>query len=438
MGRTDHTELVRGSDGRAAAQAAGAAIGATLHRVDPEPEASFVERLRGWDQRRRAAAEAGGCAQILALEPLRIRFGPRWPSIRDKVHTVIGLCLERGLGDADAYVPLGDDLYLLLFGRHDREQGATRARLIAADATARLFGTNPGGTCIAVRPLPLAPAAVVEGATSAEALVERIAEAERPIESRERRLWRELLPGLRPCYAPVLSLRKGLVSIYRAELVDARGTPAAELLEERQGQALRPELDLCLLHHARRALPGLAGRGRKPLLMVPVHYDTVAGMGPRRPYVGLCRRLPSNAWRRLVIELVGLPESLPHRRVQEIVGYLKPFAAGVVCRGAAVPARPERFAHCGVVGLALEAGTLPEHVDGAFDRLRMLAEAARRHRLESMLLGIEDRRLARLAREARIGYLSGPALHAPLERPGRALRLARARAEPQALAGGSA
>ncbi|WP_159715939.1 hypothetical protein, partial [Geminicoccus flavidas] len=76
------------------------------HWLDPGRPNVFrqrLEELRGLQQRAGGHPDLG-CVQMLDLEQVRLRFGRRWPALRDKALQFVAAALERALGDQDLYL----------------------------------------------------------------------------------------------------------------------------------------------------------------------------------------------------------------------------------------------------------------------------------------------------------------------------------------------
>ena len=127
------------------------------HRLDPGRPELFRERLEELRalQQRAGGHPDSGCVQMLDLEQVRLRFGRRWPALRDKALQFVVAALERALGDQDRYLLAdGDRIHLLCSGL-PHEDVRRRAQLLAGAITERLCGINPGGAGVRVRSAPV-------------------------------------------------------------------------------------------------------------------------------------------------------------------------------------------------------------------------------------------------------------------------------------------
>ena len=363
--------------------------------------------------------------QVIDLSRLRQRLGSRWPALKERVLEVIQGTITRELGANDLCIAGGDgQLYLLRVGP-ERAELARHSELLAAEATARLCGTIPGGAAIRVHTHPFDLDRNLADITSTAALRTRLEHCTEPPESSgsaslERRLQSRFRPLLNP--------RKRLVSAYQlAGYVLGSGdilTPFRLARPADVDDASAAELDQWSLKEALRALtppPARAAIG----LVIQVHYPTVAAMRWREGYIRLCRQLPPDSGRRLIFEVLELPAWLPQARVRELMAYLRPFCGAIIVRLRTPSTSVEHLVATGIRGLSL-AGTSAETDPSAPPTdIRRLADLARSRAMRSLVAELDAPSGARTAMAAGIDYIGGDALMPPLRQPQRPLLLGR-------------
>ncbi len=446
-----------GCSGRAIAAAFALHPPRTGHGLDPRDPGRFAARLEAF-RRHHAALPAPrlvGGLQLLDIEELRLRFGNRWPALREKAYQIVEGSLARRLGPHDLYVALEGDRFHLLVTDIDRLAAERRGRFIAAEITARLCGMVPGGVACRLRTTGFDLVAGLAGIAGPGALEARIEAFERQVDEAELALFTVSEPAIEALYQPVLNVRKRLVTGYAL-------TPMLDAGAGRRGvQALCPSslngvfdaaLDRWSIARAAQALP--AGR---TTVRIELHYATLAAMRHREKLMLACRRLPGGAARRLVIEITGLPASLPQARVRELVSYLRPFTVAVLVRlepdllAASVtvdgtspkaPLPTDHLQTSGVAGISVvlraarspteDATGPPDHVPTAAGTeegppaaavLAGLAALGRAAGLRTSVVIDSGVDAARAAMGAGCHYLAGEALMPLTARPGRAIRL---------------
>jgi hypothetical protein len=244
---------------------------------------------------------------------------------------------------------------------------------------------------------------------------------------------------MQPWFRPTIHLRKGLVSAYHMApmLAAAEGgaggpQPLASLCPTSLNGVFDAEADNWAIQQVAPLLPGRAGDGRRgpgsggAAIIVPLHYETLAAMRFREPFLALCRQLPRGSSRRLILELLDLPPGLPQSRVRELMAYVKPFCLGMLARLPHDVIYAEHLVSCGIVGLSADLGPLDPEAPAARETLHMLAEAARAQRMRSYLVAASSVRLCHQALRAGIDQLNGDAFMPLVPQPGRAILAGRA------------
>jgi hypothetical protein len=425
--------------------------------LDPEQPHAFAERLEAFRQHHRSLPEPRGKGGLFILDIAELgrRFANRWPRAREKAYQLVEASFARRLNPSDRYVALHGERFLLLLTDIERADAELLARRLAGDITERLCGMIPGGVACRLHATTLDPDTGLAGVTSLAELEARLATAEAPADNPSDAAMAELTATLEAIYKPVLNVPKRLVSIYALEpeltgAHDGRPPVVGQTAGTEETTAARDRWAVGQAAHA------LAMASFRAAVLIRISYTTIAGMRHRQPLMLACRRLPSHARRRLLIEIEGLPPSLPQARLRELVSYLRPFTAGVIVRldpeqfaGKAALARgaPQAVAAqltgSGVVGLSL--GLAKEHpaTGGGADRamaaaaLATLAATAKRLRLRTFCHIGTDRRFGRAALVAGIDHVMGEALLPATTRPGRVIALGQQVAWTTRLPGGA-
>ena len=374
----------------------------------------------GWEQRIQACRAAYltqppgtrlGWLQTIGLGRLRTRLGSRWPELRERVVALVEHALAHELGPRDLYVDASPDLlHIVRIGR-ERAEVARHGELLTAEVTARLWGTVPRGVALTVRTVPFDVADLLHDAMTVGELRAQLDACAQRHELAPAAAQGVLAASLQPRFQPILHVRKRLVSAYRLTAWGegaAFVAPSEACASELDAWSLRQALELC-----RRPAPG-----RAPALVLPVHYATLVGMRRRELFTQHCRLLPARSARELIFEVVGLPAGVPQARVRELMSYLRPFCLAIAVRLERTRAGLDHLASCGIRGLSASAAELAG--DNAAEALVGLAGTARVHGMRSLLVGVEDATIYRLALAAGIDHVCGDGLMPPLTRPGRA------------------
>jgi hypothetical protein len=347
---------------------------------------------------------------------MRARLGWRWDTLRLRAVALLQSGLQRDLTLNDLLIEDGAQRLYVVRASSDRRQIERDAELLAADVTARLCGTIPGGAIIRVASLPFDPGLALAGVVSPDDLLARLERICRQPEPETPA--RADLPHLEPATDQCCICASGWCwptgSSRWSQAEGAAREPEAALGEALDGWALQRTAEA--LREPRRRT--------EPALIVPVHYPSLASRRPRDQLMQLCRELPPRSSRQLVFELLGLPAELPQARVRELLAYLRPFCLTLLVRLPGPNAGIDHLVGTGTRGVsAALCGDLGE-AEGIMPALSELAGKARIHGLRSMLVDVDDPRSCRWAAGTGIDHVCGNGLMPPLRRPGRAFMVA--------------
>jgi hypothetical protein len=184
--------------------------------LDPSRREEFIERVAGLRRAYLAqpAASAMSSLQILDIDQMRLRFGRRWPGLRQKVLGIVEAAIQREVGKDDLYVAVSETIFHLFRVGLKRRDAERRGRLLAAEVTERLCGTVPGGVAVRMKTVGFDFNHGLAGIASFEQLRNRVEAFGKALDDRELRLFLDNVGRLEPLFRPTIHFRKGLVSAY--------------------------------------------------------------------------------------------------------------------------------------------------------------------------------------------------------------------------------
>jgi hypothetical protein len=137
-------------------------------------------------------------------------------------------------------------------------------------------------------------------------------------------------------YRPMWLVRKKITSAHIC--VPIRVSPEGTMriggaaLLSSPGSSVNMDYDLVCLGKAREDLTWLASHNKPGVLVVPVHYTTIADLRRRGPYVEAARKLDVQARQKLVFEVISIPAGVPEARLTEVASVLRQFSPTVIVR----------------------------------------------------------------------------------------------------------
>lgn len=380
-------------------------------KLDPRDAADFTSKVLSFVRENRVAADAliAGNVQMLGFEALKERFGDSWEGIKDKVHLVTEGVIKRHITSSDVFLLMNDEKFVVLFGKASRPEADATARKIAKEVNAKLSGAGAGMDAVSVRPIvfemPRDDTAPLKDPAKLEKTVE---EAQRDAERAEEARVQAAKDQMVMRFWPVANVRKRLVSCYHADL----HVPAElDLGQNEDGSsgtgAVEAALDRMVLEHAGRALTEAAGRKMRALMIVPVHFETLAAKGFRSAYLDVCKLLPRIAEQRMMLMVRDLPDDVPQGRLHTIFTYLSPYFAGFVGDFSLSFRRADKLGGVGLLAVAVNGAEIATPTPQSVKELKAFSAGNRSGKMRRYFYGAQSFDAATAARRAQFDYVQG-------------------------------
>jgi len=356
-----------------------------------------------------AQALLAGNVQTLGLEEARKSFGEHWPKMRDKILLLSETTIKRHIGPKDLYLVISEEQIILLFGEGSREDANKKAMLIAESINEKLHGASGKD-----EPLISARSVVLEVETdkiekvaddaAAVGAVVRDAQAEKDAKEREAVDSAKQKSSLQ--FWPVAHLKKRFVSCYVAKLIlpaDALpGPPGA------QAGHFQCEMDAMTVEQAGGRIAEVSGRA---MLLIPVHYETLAVKEFRARLVDALKSLPEASSHRCILDVVDLDPGTPQGRLHQLFSVVAPFVMGFSVHlpiGTKLP--PDKFS-----GLRVRMiGTTGREVERNAKPLQQFVKEVRSGRFRMVAYDVPTTEASILAKRCGIDYVQGPGVARPL------------------------
>lgn len=380
-------------------------------KLDPRDTADFTSKVLSFVRENRVAADAliAGNVQMLGFEALKERFGDNWEGIKDKVHLLTEGIIKKHISASDVFLLMNDEKFVVLFGKATRPEADATARKIAQEVNAKLSGAGAGMDAVTVRPVVFeVPRDDTEPLKSPAALEKSVEEAQRDAERADEARVEAAKDRMVMRFWPVANVRKRLVSCYHADLHVPDDLDLGQGEEGASGTgAVEATLDRLVLEHAGRALTDAAGRKLRALMIVPVHFDTLAVKGFRSAYLDVCKLLPRIAEQRMMLMVRNLPDDVPQGRLHTIFTYLPPYFAGFVGDFSLSFRRADKLGGVGMVAVAVDASEIGTPSIDVIKEMKAFNDANKAGKMRRYFYGAQCFDAAMAARRARFDYVQG-------------------------------
>jgi len=357
-----------------------------------------------------------GALHVVGFAKLRERVGDQWDQLQKHLHELAAKILEARLPSGSTYVPYGDS-YLLVLPEMPEQEARSLCAMFANELERQLLGEENTGHIEVRSAVRMVDREEVAQNGLAERVLEDIVDGDED---------KPPLPEqpIRLVYQPLMDVRKEIVSAFLCipsrisrygrlmlgdeALVSPSGEPDIGKLDRNSvNKAIK---DLILMHE----------EGKKFFLVIPVHFETLAGQVSRTAYYDLCKTLPSNLRQFALYEILDFPDGVPSGRVREVASLLKHYGRAVFARTAPDAASLGAIKEGGCIGAGFDATDVGT---GLGPVLQRYGAAAERASLRSFVHNVRAPAAARVAVESGFSFVGGDVVGPIAERPRNVYRL---------------
>lgn len=377
---------------------------------------------------------ARGVVNVIGLEPLRDKAGPRWPRIRDGIHARLDAILRQKLGPSDFFAPLDDTSFLVTMPAADHDDAQVVCLRIGHELYSEYLGDCDFGTISLSR----ATAGDEDSVVLERIPQERVAMlAERAASAQPTHRTSTAAPGSSSAsasasqpepapqepalqFAPFWDARKeaitGYVALPAARPPSGNGRVVPDIKS-------RTASDLTRLFSSMNVLSERLDRGERFLLVFPISFEVLGAPVGRMEIAAACRGLPAELRRYIKFELTDIPGGVPHSRLADLICALRPFAQAVIARTGDGRHGYEAYAGAGLQAIGLDLTQAKASERDTSNEIIRLCTAARRLSLQTYLVGAATVGTLTLAREHGVHFLCGRAIAPDVAEPSSVSRL---------------
>lgn len=404
-----------------------------------EGDRSLKDRLK--DIFERQATVTAGSIQLIGLDALREKIGARWAGVREKVHIFVQRIMMSMLSPQDAWFRYGDDGYIVVFARLDKNAAQLICGKLIAEIHRNLLGDPDAGEIIVNTVVfDVDGQVALESADLGELLreaVRRQHSTERPTtvapsalgeaddnaidETNDNATRLEALRSAvqghagrrRPhvVFRAVWDVQMGIFSTYRC--IPARGAAryntisGYDVLPDPEDSDAIFSLDCETLTKSMTIAVELYHNNFRYFSCIPLHFESLANSRRRAEYLQLLKVAPKDVMQFVEFSVHGLPAGVPLGRLLEIKTFLQPHSRLIIPMLEHDERNLSTFAQSGlkVIGTRIPP-TLAE--TEAVERLRAFAVTARKNALTAYAAGVRTEAMFDAACGAELRFLSGP------------------------------
>jgi len=401
------------------------------------PENAFLSAHPGSGEDLRIVS--GSKIQMLGLDAIKLRLGPRWDRMSDLVHRYFKAAIKCEMSPGDTFCDFGELSYFLLFRDLSVAEAQLKCAAVIQSVCRRLFGEQ--GEDIAVRNLVAAVDAISLDTPHARARLDRALErdgrevifsnknggavpkAEQCIRVRAGSSPAAVhtVSSSKPAfvYRPLWDTARNVVLTYICHFLPdtiSGGAVSGCPFMAAEGEADQLTLDILAFRECLQRASQLRSAGLRVLLAAPLHFNTLCRQSLWAQYSAVPAPGSVEQFRDIAFVVHGFDVGIPNIRLVHELPKLSRFSKHVFCISEDDEGFHTRFRNTGIhaLGIALSPGKPERQV---IARMNALVRDARENAMESFALGISKRSVAINAIGAGVRYLEGPTVRASVADP---------------------
>jgi hypothetical protein len=398
---------------------------------------------------------------IIGLKRVKDRFGDDWKRVADRADRIARNVIERHLESGDIYATWGVDTYITVFARLSEQEARVKCYLIGNEIVRTLLGeeaseylevkaavTRVDGSldlqavgamdhlfegAEVISPLappsePVSPPAPDPIDTMGAELglsfvpIERdkpvgTAVASQPASATD------VLTGVDFVFRPMWDPMRNVIATYRcipqvrlSDLNDAAGDASLAVAGDAVAMA---RLDSATIGRVRADLKAMAADGRRLIIAMPIHFETLCSAAQRRRVTAELGAIPEAMKQYLVIEVVAVPSGVLKSRLMEVIAPLRLHCRAVSLQVAIGTIDFTQIRGTGISAVGADISYLTKSEFIVMQQLARFQRAAEKAEVVTFLHGAQTRSLVAAAVGAGFHYVDGDAVAATLTRPER-------------------
>ena len=378
-----------------------------------------------------AAGPASGSGQVMAsnvqligLDRIKAHFGDGWSRVAEHADQIAERAIQKRLTERDILSKVHDLNYLVLFAGVSQEEAQLRCRMIEAEITRQLIGDGSSGDLLTVKTgvMPVDDASYLADMSTLSEMVSRFAAKDAaPDAAKPAAAPPDPLANIEFIYRPMWDVKRKVVTSFHC--LPALRQPSGhrvigtDAIVGIECEEAKQALDFRLIEKVAADLSSAFAEGRKHLIAIPVHFDTISTFAGRVEYLNRLRSLPPAVMKLVLFEIVDPPDGVPQSRVLEISAALTARSRALIYRTSIWSSNWGDLtqARIAAVGADLSREHAPE--TSLIERFVKFAEAADKRKVSCYLHGVRSLSLTVAAVGAGFHYLSGPPIENLVDAP---------------------
>ena len=365
---------------------------------------------------------------VIDLRKVRKRFGAEWASLQEGIHVIVQKIIEKYLVEKDYFIRHDDKSYILAFPALSKEQAQLKCIHIGEEIVDTLIGRQLRFEYFDIKGLSVlddGEIKVVEP-VRVHKLIESLARnfehfsGEVPAMAKpggQTLLEYAVTLGLDDVgfvFLPMVGMRKKITSTFLCVPVRAlKGIHVSgyDVLLDSSDPKHIFGIDMLTLRKGASELEALRKEEARSLLALPVHFETLADVQRRDSYLDYLAATFTGQKRRVVLEVVGLPEGIPQTRLFELLTQLRPHTRAIMARFSLDHTYFEDFRTAGLHAVGVDVYSPRRSEATVMKKLDAFVANAKKCQLKAYVHGVRTISLYTAAISSGFDYIAGHALN---------------------------
>ena len=356
--------------------------------------------------------------QFVGLEDIRLAYGDRWSSHKKKILEVSRHFLTKRVGDKDILIP-GASGFVIVFSRMDGASSATRAKELSNELNSFILGELDD---------PLGPSTNVE--THEVYIDDFVDMIETPPDKAKSQnqatTTKQDDSALNWRFQPTWNVkREALSGYYVSALTQTPGLVVPGYLcdDTNYTPSFFERLDEQALALSEQALKDMFEAGRRALIGVSIHVNTLANAEARGRLLRLMNSFDKNLFPYRIVKVSSIPPGFPTLYLEEIVRFLKPYAPNISMSVSSEETDFPALIRMDVqaIGVALSPSMMvrpsPIQINLLFERIKVVTSLCRPKKILTYVEGPFSAQLAMRMCALGVDLLASSTIWQPMETP---------------------
>ncbi|MCP5381055.1 MAG: hypothetical protein H6912_01675 [Kordiimonadaceae bacterium] len=366
-----------------------------------------------------------GQIKLLGLESIKSRLGDNWLALLQNIHDSLISITESYISSKDVFFNRSDEEFVIVFASTSDRTAELICAKILKSLTEKFLGSSETKDIVVKTALKKVNGEVFFRSENLGSMLEAVANENSPknqsmsddelaSEQSEKKIKYNF--GFRPIWdvrheaITTFTVKPYLGSINKSISLPERLRIGYDVLGKFYTKEEKLDLDYTILNHSIDTLKNLDVANFRPILNIPVSYETVFNMDLLMKYTSYCSRITPDIGKYIVFYLVGFPEGIPTVKLNFIVSSLKRYGRAVMLNSTSCELHLEKYKYSDVKVIGVKLSNLTTRREIAWEKLPAFIEKCHQYSIKLAVLDVDTLEDMLLAKTNGVDYFAGLAI----------------------------